>query len=131
MKGDLIHINPDKIDYIHIGQPREYKYQWFEGEQPIYKFFNLIKVQDGKKAGWSNSKVDYYRYSTEGLLMDNFFFEEDHVSGKQWYKKPYMKIVMGRNSLGEYFDNVEEAKAFANKIVKHANSQFQILIEKN
>lgn len=129
MPKNLTYVNADSIDFITISKPRLTDFAWYEGEPPKYILFGLIRIKQGIKTGWCNyGGTMYRRHTTEALLKDDYIFEKDNVNGKQWLKKPYMLIRMGRNSLGEYFDTLDEAINVANEISDKAKSNFQILI---
>lgn len=132
MKNDLIYVNADKVDYVKIRLPNPWSFRWFEAKEPTYKFFGLIKTKEGHQSGWStyHTPTHYNIHSTKELLEDNYFYVDENVSERQWFKKPYVYIRMGRNYIGEYFNTLEEAKEFVNEMLDKSKSKFQVLIEK-
>lgn len=131
MKGDLIHVNPDKIDYVRIVGPQQEKFKWYD-EMTVTSLFGLIKFGT-VEPGWSTHKdeyqYDYTRFSTEHLEKSGYLFVKENMRGLQWYKKPYIYVVMGRNYIKEFYPSVEEAEEMVNKLLANSKSKFSVLRE--
>lgn len=128
--ANSVHVNSDKIDYIRITDSKELEFQWFDESEKKW-FFGLFKRKIG--AGWSKyyNDYDYYNYSrhsTESLQSNkDMLFIKDNVNGKQWFRKAYATVVMGRNYITEYFNSIEECESFVQEITAKSKSEFQVI----